>query len=63
MTRSARSHPRRTSDRSALVDDLDVEQDRALALGATVEPHQPTEGVRVMRDPHGHAFCLFLPGA
>ncbi|MFD6891850.1 VOC family protein [Streptomyces sp. NPDC059957] len=45
------------------VDDLDGETKRALALGATVEEHQPQEGVRVLRDPHGHPFCLFLPGA
>jgi catechol 2,3-dioxygenase-like lactoylglutathione lyase family enzyme len=46
-----------------LVDDLDGEVARAVALGATVEEHQPSEGVRVMRDPHGHPFCLFLPGS
>lgn len=46
-----------------LVDDLDAEQARAVALGASVEEHQPTPGVRVCRDPHGHVFCLFLPGA
>ncbi|MFJ8769948.1 VOC family protein [Streptomyces clavifer] len=44
------------------VDDLDVETERALALGATLEEYQPQEGVRVLRDPHGHPFCLFLPG-
>ncbi|WP_406396104.1 VOC family protein [Streptomyces sp. NBC_00887] len=32
-------------------------------MGATLEEHQPQEGVRVFRDPHGHPFCLFLPGA
>jgi catechol 2,3-dioxygenase-like lactoylglutathione lyase family enzyme len=46
-----------------LVDDLDAEVARATALGAVVETHQPNEGVRVMRDPHGHVFCLFLPGS
>ena len=46
-----------------LVDDLDTEQARAVSLGARVETHQPAPGVRVMRDPHGHVFCLFLPGA
>ena len=44
-----------------LVDDLDAEQARAVGLGATVETHQPTSEVRVMRDPHGHVFCLFVP--
>lgn len=47
------------------VDDLDAETERACALGATLEEHQPQpqKGVRVLRDPHGHPFCLFLPGA
>ena len=46
-----------------LVDDLDREAARAIALGATREEHQPAESVVVMRDPDGHPFCLFLPGA
>lgn len=46
-----------------LVDDLDAETSRAVALGASVEEHQPQDGVRVLRDPHGHLFCLFLPGS
>lgn len=45
------------------VDDLEAETERALSLGAKLEGHQPQEGVRVLRDPHGHLFCLFLPGA
>ncbi|MEU9925634.1 VOC family protein [Streptomyces griseoluteus] len=45
------------------VDDLAAETERACALGATVEEHQPQDDVRVLRDPHGHLFCLFLPGA
>ncbi|HEY9333803.1 MAG TPA: VOC family protein [Kribbella sp.] len=45
------------------VDDLEREVARALGLGACLETHQPQpDGVRVMRDPHGHLFCLFLPG-
>jgi catechol 2,3-dioxygenase-like lactoylglutathione lyase family enzyme len=45
------------------VDDLEREVERAVSLGGTVESHQPQpDGVRVMRDPHGHVFCLFLPG-
>jgi len=46
-----------------LVDDLDAEQARAVSLGASVEEHQPQPDVRVLRDPHGHLLCLFLPGA
>lgn len=44
-------------------DALDAEVARAAALGATRADHQPAEGVVVMRDPHGHPFCLFVPGA
>ncbi|WP_410791882.1 VOC family protein [Kribbella sp. C-35] len=46
------------------VDDLDREAERAVKLGATAESHQPQpDGVRVIRDPHGHLVCLFLPGS
>ncbi|MEU1330080.1 VOC family protein [Streptomyces sp. NPDC005865] len=45
------------------VDDLEAETERARALGATVADHQPQNDVRVLLDPHGHPFCLFLPGA
>lgn len=45
-----------------LVDNLEAEATRAISLGATREEHQPSEGVVVMRDPHGHVFCLFLSG-
>lgn len=46
-----------------LVSDLAVETERAVALGATIEEYQPTSGVRVMRDPFGHVFCLFVAGS
>jgi catechol 2,3-dioxygenase-like lactoylglutathione lyase family enzyme len=46
-----------------LVDDLAKETARAVAFGATIEQQQPTRGVRVMRDPLGHVFCLFLAGS
>jgi hypothetical protein len=32
----------------------------AIASGVTVAGHQPQEDVRVMNDPDGHPFCLFL---
>jgi len=45
------------------VDDLETETARAVSLGAIVEKHQPQpDGVRVIRDPHGHVICLFLAG-
>lgn len=45
------------------VDDLEAETERACDLGATLPEYQPQKDVRVLCDPHGHPFCLFLPGA
>lgn len=45
------------------VDDLEAGVARAKALGATMAAYQPQHDVRVMIDPAGHPFCLFLPGA
>jgi catechol 2,3-dioxygenase-like lactoylglutathione lyase family enzyme len=42
------------------VEDLDVAVVFARELGATLSDHQPQEGVRVMLDPVGHPFCLFV---
>jgi catechol 2,3-dioxygenase-like lactoylglutathione lyase family enzyme len=42
------------------VDDLDVGVGFARELGATLSEHQPQEDVRVMLDPAGHPFCLFV---
>lgn len=42
------------------VDDLDVAVADALEAGATLAGHQPQEDVRVMLDPAGHPFCLYL---
>ena len=42
------------------VDDLDVAVARAVAAGARIAPVQPQERVRVLLDPAGHPFCLFL---
>jgi predicted enzyme related to lactoylglutathione lyase len=45
------------------VTDLEAAQQKALDAGATLMDWQPQkEGVRVMADPAGHIFCLFLPG-
>ncbi|MGH2792674.1 MAG: VOC family protein [Actinomycetota bacterium] len=45
------------------VDDVDAAVERAVALGATVAPHQPhdrdPQELRVMLDPAGHPFCLW----
>jgi catechol 2,3-dioxygenase-like lactoylglutathione lyase family enzyme len=42
------------------VGDLDDCVTWALAAGATLAGHQPQDDVRVMLDPAGHPFCLFL---
>jgi len=42
------------------VDDLDAAVEHAIASGARLAEHQPQERVRVMLDPAGHPFCLFL---
>lgn len=43
------------------VDDLDAGVAHAVAAGAELFEFQPQDTVRVMRDPHGHVFCLYLP--
>ncbi len=49
-----------------LVDDLEAAIAGAVAAGATVAPHQPSDrdprGLRVMLDPAGHPFCFFVEG-
>ena len=42
------------------VDDLDAAVAHAVELGARVAEHQPQPRVRVMLDPAGHPFCLYL---
>ena len=41
-------------------DDLEAAVAWALECGATEHSHQPQDQVRVMVDPHGHPFCLFV---
>jgi catechol 2,3-dioxygenase-like lactoylglutathione lyase family enzyme len=42
------------------VDDLDQAVAHALGVGAELASFQPQEKVRVMLDPAGHPFCLYL---
>ena len=42
------------------VDDLDEAVAHAVAVGAEVAAFQPQRTVRVMLDPAGHPFCLYL---
>lgn len=42
------------------VDDLPAAVTDAVALGAELPDHQPQDDVRVMLDPAGHPFCVYL---
>ena len=42
------------------VDELDAAMAHAMELGATLAAYQPQPDVRVMLDPAGHPFCLYL---
>lgn len=42
------------------VDDLDRDCARAVELGALMAETQPQDDVRVLLDPVGHPFCLFV---
>jgi hypothetical protein len=42
------------------VDDLEEAVAHAVEAGAELAAYQPQEDVRVMLDPDGHPFCLYL---
>jgi catechol 2,3-dioxygenase-like lactoylglutathione lyase family enzyme len=42
------------------VDDLDVAVGHAVGVGAELADVQPQEDVRVLLDPVGHPFCLYV---
>jgi catechol 2,3-dioxygenase-like lactoylglutathione lyase family enzyme len=42
------------------VTDVEAAVEDALALGARLADEQPQDDVRVMLDPAGHPFCLYL---
>ena len=42
------------------VDDLAAAVAHGIEAGARLAEHQPQPTVRVMLDPAGHPFCLFL---
>lgn len=52
--------PRKSMHLDLQVDDLAASLARAVELGARVAAHQPQDRVRVLLDPAGHPFCLFL---
>jgi catechol 2,3-dioxygenase-like lactoylglutathione lyase family enzyme len=45
------------------VEDLEAEVDRAVRSGAALADFQPQPHVRVLLDPAGHPFCLFVDGS
>jgi hypothetical protein len=42
------------------VDDVELAVAEAIEAGATLAAFQPQDDVRVMLDPDGHPFCLYL---
>ena len=46
-----------------LVDDLETATAHAVALGARVAEYQPQTDVRVLIDPAGHPFCVWVEPA
>ncbi|GAA4197005.1 VOC family protein [Microbispora amethystogenes] len=42
------------------VDDLETAVAHATGAGATLAGHQPQDDVRVLLDPAGHPFCLWI---
>lgn len=42
------------------VDDLDAAVAYAVECGAVLHDHQPQDRVRVLIDPEGHPFCVYL---
>ncbi|MFH8798234.1 VOC family protein [Streptomyces sp. NPDC017936] len=63
---SARSEQQMMMHLDIEADDLPSAVEHAVALGATVADVQPQDDVRVLCDPAGHPFCLFVrtgPGA
>jgi hypothetical protein len=45
------------------VPDLDAAEAAAVQAGARVADFQPQDSVRVMLDPAGHPFCLYVDGS
>ena len=53
--------PQMTAHLDIAVDDLPAACAHAEALGAVLADFQPQDAVRVLLDPDGHPFCLYLP--
>lgn len=57
---AARGHQQMMMHLDIAVDDRAATVADAVGLGATVAGYQPQEDVRVLLDPAGHPFCLYL---
>ncbi len=53
-------HPTKMLHLDIQVEDLGAAVAHAIAAGATLADYQPLEHVRVLVDPAGHPFCLFV---
>ena len=53
-------HPQMSMHLEIEVDDLDEAVAHTIGAGATLAGFQPQDTVRVMIDPAGHPFCLYL---
>jgi hypothetical protein len=57
---SVRGEPQIQEHLDIAVNDLEASVRWAVEVGATLAEYQPQDDVRVMLDPAGHPFCLFL---
>lgn len=57
---TVQGQPQMSMHLDVAVDDLDQAVAYALEVGATLASYQPQDTVRVMLDPAGHPFCLYL---
>jgi hypothetical protein len=57
---STDGHPQMSMHLDIEVEDLEQAVGHAVEVGAEVAAYQPQEKVRVMLDPAGHPFCLYL---
>jgi predicted enzyme related to lactoylglutathione lyase len=59
---AAAGEPQMSMHLDIQVDDLEEAVAHAVKVGADLAAYQPQETVRVMLDPAGHPFCLYLDG-
>lgn len=57
---AAEGHQQISMHLDIAVEDLASAVDYAISVGAELAEYQPQETVRVMLDPVGHPFCLYL---